>query len=110
MPRLPAFRALLGWGGLILILYGAVAPAAAGAPEKAPAPGVHVLLSREFFEALRRLERPGVAYGDRQELLLERIALSCEFLVKTNLTLLQQQERLLRLLEEEQRLRAGKGK
>jgi hypothetical protein len=79
-------------------------PAPAGAPAAAGPPpdrgSVHVILSGEFFEALSRLERTsGVTYGDRQEALLEKIALSCQYLVKTNLTLIEQQERLLRLLE-----------
>lgn len=83
---------------LLLLPSPAGGPAAAGPrPEAA---GIHVILSREFFEALNRLERsPGITYGERQEALLEKIALSCQYLVKTNLTLIEQQERLLRLLE-----------
>lgn len=93
------------WGWCWLPVAGAwllLFPSPAGAPALAGAErvGVHLLLSREFFEALSRLERaPGVTYGDRQEALLEKIALACQYMVKTNLTLIEQQERLLRLLE-----------
>lgn len=102
--RLSRFWLLTVGVWLLLLPSPAGAPAAAGSrPEAA---GVHVILSREFFEALSRLERaPGVTYGDRQEALLEKIALSCQYLVKTNLTLIEQQERLLRLLEGQARVR-----
>lgn len=100
--RIPRLWLLCVGAWLVLLPSPAGAPAAAGSrPETA---GVHVIISREFFEALSRLERtPGVTYGDRQEALLEKIALSCQYLVKTNLTLIEQQERLLRLWEGQSR-------
>lgn len=68
-------------------------------PEEKPGKSPYVILSGEFFAAMQKLARSGVTYGDRQEPLLEQIALSSQFMVKTNLTLIQQNERIIQLLE-----------
>lgn len=90
-----------------LLLPGAspAAPSAALSSEKAP----HVIISGEFFSALEKLTGSGVVTGDRQEQLLEQIALTQRFIVKTNLTLVEQNERLIRLLEEINRRRPQGG-
>lgn len=67
----------------------------------------YVILSGEFFTAMQKLASSGVTYGDRQEPLLEQIALSSQYIVKTNLTLIQQNERIIQLLEELNRQRSG---
>jgi hypothetical protein len=63
-------------------------------------------LNKEFFEAMEKLSRDnGATYGDRQEPLLEQIAVASKFVVKTNLTLIKQNERIIHLLEELNRKR-----
>ncbi len=64
-----------------------------------------LVLNNEFFEAMAKLSQSGVTYGDRQEPLLEKIALASQYVVKTNLTLIQQNERIIHLLEELNRKR-----
>lgn len=59
-----------------------------------------VVLSGEFFQAMEKLSSSGVVSGDRQELFLEQIATAQRFVVKTNLTLIEQNERIIRLLED----------
>jgi len=66
----------------------------------------YIPLNKEFFEALEKLSRSNATtYGDRQEPLLEQIAVASKFMVKTNLTLIQQNERIIHLLEELNRKR-----
>ncbi len=62
--------------------------------------GPCVILSQEFFSAMQKLAEAEAGYGDRQEPLLRQIALSSRYLVQTNFTLIQQNERIIRLLEE----------
>ncbi len=59
-----------------------------------------VILSGEFFQAMEKLSNSGVVSGDRQELFLEQIATAQKFVVKTNLTLIEQNEKIIRLLED----------
>jgi len=59
-----------------------------------------VVLSGEFFQAMEKLSNSGVVSGDRQELFLEQIATAQRFVVKTNLTLIEQNERIIKLLED----------
>jgi len=73
--------------------------------QSSPAASPYILLNQEFFEAMAKLNRSGVTYGDRQEPLLQQIATASQFMVKTNLTLIQQQERIIHLLEELNRKR-----
>lgn len=91
-----ALRSLAVLFGLLLLPPGPLAAAGSSGDGQS----VHVVLSREFFEAMAKLGQTGTTYGDRQEVWLEKIALSCQYAVKTNLTLIQQQERVIRLLEE----------
>ncbi len=68
--------------------------------------GPYVILTGEFFEAMEKLSRANAhTYGDRQEPLLEQIAVASKFVVKTTLTLIQQNERIIHLLEELNRKR-----
>ena len=66
----------------------------------------YVILSGEFFTAMQKLANSGVTYGDRQEPLLEQISLSNQYIVKTNLTLIQQNDKIIHLLEELNRKRS----
>jgi|GEM_PF-1091247 len=59
-----------------------------------------VLLSGEFFQAMEKLSNSGEVSGDRQELFLKQIATAQRFVVKTNLTLIEQNGKIIRLLEE----------
>jgi hypothetical protein len=65
----------------------------------------YVILSGEFFSAMEKLAKSGATYGDRQEPLLEQIALASQYIVKTNLTLVRQNDRIIQLLEELSRQR-----
>jgi len=49
---------------------------------------------------MEKLANSGVVTGDRQEFFLEQIATAQRFVVKTNLTLIEQNEKIIRLLEE----------
>jgi ABC-type sugar transport system substrate-binding protein len=106
----------LGMAGAGLLLAGFLLaagplPAAAQAePPAAPAPGKtrdpYFILSGEFFEAMQRMSKAGErTYGDRQEPLLEQIAVATQYVVKTNLTLIKQNDRIIQLLEELNRKR-----
>jgi hypothetical protein len=60
-----------------------------------------VVLNGEFFQAMEKFSNSsGVVYGDRQEFFLEQIATAQKFVVKTNLTLIEQNEKIIRLLED----------
>jgi hypothetical protein len=59
-----------------------------------------VLLNGEFFQAMEKLSNSGVVSGDRQEMFLEQIATAARFTVKTNLTIIEQNEKIIRLLED----------
>ena len=59
-----------------------------------------VLLSGEFFRAMEKLSNSGEVSGDSQELFLKQIATAQRFVVKTNLTLIEQNEKIIRLLED----------
>ena len=68
--------------------------------------GPAVILTGEFWAAMEKLSRSqDKTYGDRQEPLLEKIAVASEFVVKTNLTLIRQNDRIIQLLEELNRKR-----
>ena len=93
--------------GLIL---SAMSLAAAGQSSANPAPGTgrgsYVILTGEFWQAMEKLSRADAStYGDRQEPLLEKIAVSSQFVVQTNLTLIKQNDRIIQLLEELNRKR-----
>ena len=66
----------------------------------------YIPLTKEFFESMEKLSRANdTTYGDRQGPLLEQIAMSSQFMVKTNLTLIRQNDRIIQLLEELNRKR-----
>jgi len=95
--------------GLIL---SAMSLTAAGQSGTTPAPGTgtgrgsYVILTGEFWQAMEKLSRADAStYGDRQEPLLEKIAVSSQFVVQTNLTLIKQNDRIIQLLEELNRKR-----
>jgi hypothetical protein len=99
----------LTWCWLLLAMvwwaFLAVLPAWGGSPTSAgykalPGKSPVVVLSGEFFQAMEKLANSGAVYGDRQELFLEQIATAQRFVVKTNLTLIDQNEKIIRLLEE----------
>ena len=97
------------WGWLILALVcfslQSVPPSRGNPP---PPPGQMnwggqspvVVLNGEFWQAMEKLSNSGVVSGDRQELFLEQIATAQKFVVKTNLTLIEQNEKIIRLLED----------
>lgn len=100
--------------GLLMVgltLTAGTAPAAAQSDTGAAAAASKVrdpylVLTGDFFEAMQRLSRAEThTYGDRQEPLLEQIAVASQFMVKTNLTLIKQNERIINLLEELNRKR-----
>lgn len=74
-------------------------------PQDAPKTNPYVILSGEFFSAMEKLAKSGATYGDRQEPLLEQISLASQYIVKTNLTLIRQNDRIIQLLEELSRQR-----
>jgi hypothetical protein len=60
-----------------------------------------VVLNGEFFQAMQKFANSsGAVYGDRTEYFLEQIAITEKFVVKTNLTLIEQNEKIIRLLED----------
>ncbi len=75
-------------------------PPATGWPRGMGGQSPVVVLSGEFFQAMDKLSNSGVVSGDRQETFLEQIATAERFVVKTNLTLIEQNEKIIRLLED----------
>ncbi len=103
---------LMGKLGAALLLAGlilAAIPQSAGAEDPPPVKkgrDPYVALTGEFWEAMEKMSRAGATtYGDRQEPLLEQIAVASQFMVKTNLTLIKQNDRIIQLLEELNRKR-----
>ena len=93
----------LGVAGLAAVfLYGDRETAADNVSQQYRLPrGVYVDLSREFYEALQGTPEAGEkrytnSPGDDY---LRQIAVSSTFMVRTNLQLLKQQERVIQLLE-----------
>jgi hypothetical protein len=75
---------------------------AASEPRYRMPEGVYIELTREFYEALegRTADTNRRIYSnDPRHDYLRRTAVSSEFTVKTNLTIIKQQERIIRLLE-----------
>jgi len=93
---------------LVVLLSGTLAVPSGQSQEHSGGPGrkgvsgksAYVILSGEFFEALEKLSRSEVVTGDRQEQLLQQIAVAQRFTVRTNLALMEQNEKIIRLLEE----------
>jgi hypothetical protein len=91
--------------GLIL---SAMSLAVAAQSTTTPAPGrnPYVILDGQFWKAMEKLsDKDAVTYGDQQVPLLEKIAVASQFMVKTNLTIIKQNDRIIHLLEELNRKR-----
>ena len=109
-----AKRLILGFLGLVGLGFLAVAlllPAGMP-PAKAQVAGdpygirTYIPLGKEFWESMQKLSQENsTTYGDQTQPLLQQIALSSQFVVKTNLTLIRQNERIIQLLEELNRKR-----
>lgn len=102
------FMGMVGVGFLVagLIPAAGTPPAAAQTAEDTYQVRTYVPLTKEFFEAMEKLSRDNATtYGDLQEPLLQQIAVASQFVVKTNLTLIKQNERIIQLLEELNRKR-----
>lgn len=98
--------AVLLLAGLILAAIPRLAGAADDPLSSKKGRDPYVILTGEFWEAMEKLSRAGATtYGDRQEPLLEQIAVASQFMVKTNLTLIKQNDRIIQLLEELNRKR-----
>jgi len=80
---------------------GGASAAGPGEPPRYNLPrGVYIDLNKEFYEALQGGTTTTRTYtSDPQQDYLRRIAVSTEYIVKTNLTVIQQQERIIMLLE-----------
>ena len=85
--------ATLGW-----IMLTAAAPAAATAADR-PAIKTELHLTEDFYRALRSEGVKTYATGSSDEH-LRQIAVSTRFMVETNLQLIEQQKRIIQLLEE----------
>lgn len=108
-----------GWlsTGVVLVslfVWQAIAPLPGypGGGESSPiTPGhSYLILSQDFWQAMEKLAKGGVTYGDRRESLLEQIAVSARYTVRTNLTLIKQNERIINLLEEINRRQLQEGR
>jgi hypothetical protein len=65
--------------------------------------GPFVVLDGDFFKAMEKFSNSNsndVVYGDRQEYFLEQIAIAQKLVVKSNLALIEQNEKIIRLLED----------
>ncbi len=103
---IPRIMGMAGVGFLLAGLILAAMPLPAAAQADGDRINAYIPLTKEFFEAMEKLSRANAGtYGDRQEPLLEQIAVASQFAVKTNLTLIKQNERIIHLLEELNRKR-----
>ncbi len=60
--------------------------------------GVYIELTRDFYQALK--QEANTYTNDPSQEYLRRISVSARFMVETNLKILEQQERILRKLDE----------
>ncbi len=62
--------------------------------------GIYINLTEDFYRALEKEDAGEKTYStDRSNEYLRQIAISAKFMVDTNLQILKQQERIIRLLE-----------
>jgi hypothetical protein len=93
------------WVALVAVLMscslGGASAAGPSQPQKYNLPqGVYIDLNKDFYDALQGGTTTTRTYtSDPQQEYLRRIAVSTEYMVKTNLTVIRQQERLIMLLE-----------
>jgi hypothetical protein len=70
-----------------------------------------IFLSDDFWQSMEKYANANSdsekVYGDRQQFLLEKIDKGQRFVVKTNLTLIKQNEKIIRLLEDLKRQSRG---
>jgi hypothetical protein len=62
-----------------------------------------VVLNGDWFQAMERYANSNddtAVYGDRTQFYLEKIATAEKFVVKSNLTLIKQNEKIIQLLED----------
>lgn len=91
--------------GLILAAM-SLAVAAQSSSDPALGRNPYVILDGEFWKAMEKLSRAqDNTYGDLQVPLLEKIAVASQFMVKTNLTIIKQNDQIIHLLEELNRKR-----
>jgi hypothetical protein len=71
-------------------------------PPEDPEIEIHLDLTRQFYEALRRVgnAQSGSLSTDQSDRYLEQIAISTRFMVETNLRLLEEQAQIKALLRE----------
>jgi len=92
--------------GLILSAMSLAAAAQSGNPAAGTGRDPYVILDGEFWKAMEKLSRAEAnTYGDQQVPLLEKIAVASQFMVKTNLTIIKQNDQIIHLLEELNRKR-----
>ena len=100
-PRLKTRRGLT-WtrslAALGCILLGTAAPAPATAADRSTTK-IELQLTEDFYRALRSEGAKTYAAGSSDEY-LRQIAVSTRFMVETNLQLIEQQKRIIQLLEE----------
>jgi hypothetical protein len=92
--------AWLGLGAAWVILVALMLLPSSSVSQTSPYKSPYIILNSEFADAINKLKGSTVTYGDQQESLLKEIALTNQYLVKSNLTLVQQNERIIQLLEE----------
>ena len=99
-PRLKATRGFIGTAALAAlgwVLLATASPAAETAGERWKS-RTELQLTEDFYQALRSEGAKTYATGSSDEY-LRQIAVSTRFMVETNLKLLQQQKRIIQLLE-----------
>lgn len=102
------------WRGLLVGLVGFALVALSPARAISGAPGGYkgrpaVILSDDFWRSMEKYANSDSdeVYGDRQEVWLEKIDKAQRFVVKTNLKLIEQNEKIIRLLEDLKRQGQG---
>jgi hypothetical protein len=102
MKRLGNRRRWVAVGAVVMSCsFGGAFAAGPGEPQRYNLPrGVYIDLNKDFYEALQGGTTTTRTYtSDPQQDYLRRIAVSTEYMVKTNLTVIQQQEKIIMLLE-----------
>jgi hypothetical protein len=87
---------------LTLSFWPCVTPAEDVAPPSGPEVEIHLDLTRQYYDALRRADNARTRHlsTDRSDRYLEQIAISTRFMVETNLRLLKEQAEIKALLRE----------
>lgn len=98
------FRTPIIMGGLVLLVIMAVTIAYAKRPNSPypyPPAGIWLQMTEDFYRALNDDTQTGgkTLTTDRSEDYLSQIAISTRYTVETNFRILQQQERIIQLLE-----------